>query len=230
MISHKYKVIFIHIPKCAGTSIESALGHFEGESYLKAQDHRTVRELEPMSIYSYLSKENLKQIHRKRKFLNMEQANPNNLLTVSQRQWNEYYKFTVIRNPWARIESGYRGFMRNKERLDKRGISRNLTFQAFCENFIPNDNLTTPQTFWLKNYKGKIELDKIIKFHQLNNGMMELYHDKGLPLDNLPNMLNYKKDDYRRQYNSVSYDIVNENYKEEIDLFDFNFDDEASGV
>lgn len=59
---------------------------------------------------------------------------------------------------------------------------------------------------------------------------MELYHDKGLPLDNLPNMLNYKKDDYRRQFNSVSYDIVNENYKEEIDLFDFNFDDEASGV
>ena len=30
MVSHKHKCIFIHIPKCAGTSIEEALGHFDG--------------------------------------------------------------------------------------------------------------------------------------------------------------------------------------------------------
>ena len=42
MISHKhkYKCIFIHIPKCAGTSIEKALGHFELYNGRGRQDHR----------------------------------------------------------------------------------------------------------------------------------------------------------------------------------------------
>ena len=29
MISNDYRCIFIHIPKCAGTSIEDALGHLD---------------------------------------------------------------------------------------------------------------------------------------------------------------------------------------------------------
>ena len=46
MISHKYKFIHIHIPKCAGTTIEKALGHFDGHKGRNGQDHRTIRMLE----------------------------------------------------------------------------------------------------------------------------------------------------------------------------------------
>lgn len=45
MINHKYKCIFIHIPKCAGTSIESALGHYEDKR--GSQDHRTITDIQP---------------------------------------------------------------------------------------------------------------------------------------------------------------------------------------
>ena len=33
MISHKHKFIFVHIPKCAGTSIECALFRYATEYY-----------------------------------------------------------------------------------------------------------------------------------------------------------------------------------------------------
>ena len=46
MISHNYKFIHIHIPKCAGTSIEKAFGHFDAHTGKNAQDHRTLRMIE----------------------------------------------------------------------------------------------------------------------------------------------------------------------------------------
>ena len=64
MISHKHTFIFIHIPKCAGTSIESAFGHFDGFSGRGGQDHRSFRMIEKpiVSLNSLSSVENIKEI------------------------------------------------------------------------------------------------------------------------------------------------------------------------
>ncbi len=47
MISHIHKCIFIHIPRTAGTSIESALGHLDNYKGGRGrQDHRPIRMIE----------------------------------------------------------------------------------------------------------------------------------------------------------------------------------------
>jgi len=47
MISHKHKCIFIHIPKCAGTSVEYALGHYDRpKEQRKNQDHRFITDIQ----------------------------------------------------------------------------------------------------------------------------------------------------------------------------------------
>lgn len=68
MISHKYKCIFIHIPKCVGTSIEQALGHFDEYSGRDRQDHRTIRMIEnPVPLTQLItSKETLFSIWKER--------------------------------------------------------------------------------------------------------------------------------------------------------------------
>ena len=50
MISHDYRCIFIHIPKCAGTSIEDALGHLDNHPGRGGQDHRSIRIIEPIHL------------------------------------------------------------------------------------------------------------------------------------------------------------------------------------
>ena len=66
MISHKYKFIHIHIPKCAGTS-EKAFGHLNNRVGRNGQDHRTLRMIEQpwLSINSISSISNLKNLFRR---------------------------------------------------------------------------------------------------------------------------------------------------------------------
>ena len=66
-ISHKHKLIFVHNPKCAGTSI---INYFDMEDW---GHHNASKSKEKYSKY-----------------------------------WDEYKKFTVIRNPWDRFYSNYR--------------------------------------------------------------------------------------------------------------------------
>jgi len=73
LISHKYKFIFIHIQKTAGSSISSALNPFCEESYDSIQHWSAVR--------------------LKEKF--------------GDDIWNEYFKFSFVRNPYDRLFSWY---------------------------------------------------------------------------------------------------------------------------
>ena len=92
MISHKYKCIFIHIPKCAGTSIEQALGHFDEYSGRGRQDHRTIRMIEnpapPIQVIS--SKENIIQyLKGKKRIFYDKTPNPKNKLSVTRQQYQK---------------------------------------------------------------------------------------------------------------------------------------------
>ena len=97
MISHKYQCIFIHIPKCAGTSIETALGHFDNHVGRGGQDHRSIRMIEQpfINLDIFASKENIHEFVNRMRHKYRKAFNPLNKLTVTKKQYESYYKFTV---------------------------------------------------------------------------------------------------------------------------------------
>lgn len=72
MITHDHEIIFVHIPKCAGRSINDVFN--------QRFDHFTAR---------YYAKE-------------------------YPAQWNNYTKFTIVRNPFARLVSTYTYIQRHR--------------------------------------------------------------------------------------------------------------------
>ena len=91
MISHKYKCIFIHIPKCAGSSIETFFG---------VKPFRTDKP-DYKNLTGWCPKRKIHLQHATARQLQ-------ELELVTEEEFKNYFKFTFVRNPWARAYSGYK--------------------------------------------------------------------------------------------------------------------------
>lgn len=224
MISHKYKCIFIHIPKCAGTSIESALGHLDGHTGRGGQDHRTIRMIEQPVINPniFSNKENIIEVLRRIKYKTKPVLNPNNKLTVTNDQFREYFKFTIVRNPWARAFSWYKNVMRDEIHKRNLNIEEEISFNRFLQKFV-GKGMLRPQTFWLKSFDGKIHLDFVGKFESLQEDFGKVCEILSISQIELPHKIKGSSDDYQYYYDKESMDLISKFYEVEIDLFGYSF-------
>ncbi len=230
MISHTHRCIFIHIPKCAGTSIENALGHFDGHEGRGGQDHRGIRMLEqpfPTPL-AFTGKENIEESLRRIKFPYKSNPNPRNKYTVNKAQYDSYYKFTIVRNPWARAYSWYKNVLRDEIHQQRLGINmQEIDLIEFFRRFVGRGMLR-PQTYWLKNFKGEIPMDYVGRFEHLAADFEEVCRRMGKEPIILPHKIKGSTGGYREKFDDASIDLIAKFYQEEIELFGYTFEGEAS--
>lgn len=215
MISHKYKCIFVHIPKCAGTSVNKLLS--ENTIF----DYRTPNY---DFLYGWCPKRKL--------FL--QHATVQELLEldlISTKIWNEYYKFTIIRNPWDRLISSYNW------------IKNNLSIRGKINDFLTMDNqfsrieLLNALDYRADHLKSQSEfvffedydLDDIFEFDKLQN----------IPFNKILNnnelvIKHFKKSNtnkhYSQYFTNTQKERVKQKYKDDILNFSFEFNDKRSGI
>ena len=221
MISHEFKCIFIHIPKTAGTSIEKKLGLFpEHGSKRGMQDHRTIAEIEPVTIKQALT-------HTHSRNIGWIWPNIKNRIRrgaeITPKQFSEYYKFTLVRNPWARAYSWYKNVMRDPHHQEALHVPPNCTFKEFVTRHLTGHIMRT-QTSWLKDSNGKLAMDFIGRFENLEHDFSEISQRLGFEDSDLPKVMMGDGSDYITQYDEQSAKIIAKRYAEEIALFDYNLD------
>lgn len=214
MIDHKNKVIFIHIPKCAGSSVEYFFG-------IKPFDWQ---------IPNY---KNLTGWCEKRK-IHLHHATPKELLEtelIDEQTWHSYKKFTIVRNPWGRAYSDFVWLNRFnfincsfEDFLLKKGkLSKILTDQS--HKSYRGDHLY-PQVDFLK-IEGKIVIDNILRFENLKVEFEGFLKSNGISQQHLPHDKKSKKHfkHYSHFYNVDEIELVGEIYKDDIEFLDYKFED-----
>ena len=175
MIIDKYKAIFIHIPKNAGTSIEE---YFGNESVrIQPSKHADIHEIKSRFKNSY----------------------------------NNYKKFTIIRNPYDKMVSWY--FYLKKNLGNYNVIEFNDWIKDPSKFWHAND----PISFLKPQYDWIDDTVEIIKFENLNKEINSFFNKKiNLPVTNKSNHNNYLE-----YYNKQSLDIIYDKYKK--DFIKFNY-------
>jgi len=202
MISHKHKYIFVHIPKCAGSSMEKCLLEHEG-----------IKVVFPTPFRAALS--TLPQKVKEEYLLDTDSKQHNKLDTYDQDKQEQYFCFTFVRNPWSWAVSDY---LYHKVRRDNVP-----TFDVWIQNLAKQSLYLyhmDPQVSYINNninYIGRVEhIDTDWK--HVTNSLFGC--DIKLPKENKC----WKQYDYKKFYCPITRNVVANIYKDDIMRFGYTFE------
>ena len=200
------KLLFVHIPKTAGTSISKILNDNNLDNWSRGYP----RHHDP---YFYLNYNN--QIDDK-VFSFSVVRNPYTRTYSSYKQLNKARKTDI-------------SFMQYLNNILEKNISNNTSFlhspESFYvsgkENEIPDNTslIHLPQSFYVIGQEDKIQVTKLYKFENLK----ELENDLNCNIE-FYNVGDYTKDMYNQEYSSTAIEIVKQMYDSDFVNFGYTTD------
>lgn len=151
----------------------------------------------------------------------------------SPNEFHDYFKFTIVRNPWDRLVSAYHflkegGFNETDKKWFKDNLEQYANFEEFVLKWVNKNNINTythfiPQYYYLM-LNGKVLVDKIYNFEKLEEAIFDINNKLStkIKLSHNNKTLN-RNNKYRTYYNSKTKQIVESVYKLDIEIFNYKF-------
>ena len=231
MICKDFNCVFVHIPKTAGRSVEM---FFMNKLGLDRENDSDRAQL--------LITHNTDPAKGTEKLSHLSAAEYVQCGYVPQQEFSDLYKFSFVRNPWARLVSEYR----------YRNFLSHKSFKDFVINKLPvpgwDDKYRhiMPQTQMLYDNNGKLLVDFVGKFEHLAKDFEKVCQHLGFDDSSLShvNSSDKKSRELRRKfrnfihrnkesnlrryvdfYDTQTREFVGELYRKDIDNFGYEFDD-----
>ncbi|MGX9418670.1 sulfotransferase family 2 domain-containing protein [Vibrio sp. WJH972] len=164
-------------------------------------------------------------------------------VVFSKQEFDDYFKFTFVRNPWDRLFSAY-NFLKNEGMNDSDrdwaldNISEYSCFNDFVKGWLTDSNIYSSIHF-IPQYKflclpnsDEINVDFLGFFENIQGDFdviadqLKLNHKPLLKHENKTKSSSQKVD-YRDFYTDETRKIVAEVYKKDIEIFGYNFDNSS---
>jgi hypothetical protein len=150
-------------------------------------------------------------------------------------EFDRYFKFTIVRNPWDRLVSAY-VFLKNggahekDKKWSENHLSKYQNFKVFVEEGLHRKDILAyphfrPQVKFLLGQQGKMQIDFIGHLENIQEDFSYITEKIGLNRDLFHiNKTKSKRRDYRSYYTGELIEIVAKIYKSDIDAFNYDFD------
>jgi hypothetical protein len=158
------------------------------------------------------------------------------LVKIKPEKFNDYFKFTFVRNPWDRTYSVYHNRPK-KGILSDSFFGKNLV--SFEEYIIGHNRIYEqrgnwegfrfigPQLPWIK-INNSVVIDYIAKFEDYQNELNKIVKTRIHPEKQIVHLNYSNHKHYSSYYNSKLVDIVANWCKEDIEYFSYKFEDKKS--
>lgn len=191
---------FIHIPKCAGTTIETLFEQLKFDTFLTPKDYRAVR-----------------------KYIKLPPTHFDISLIETMFKLDAIYSFAMVRNPYDRMLSEYK-WAKTKAKYAQ--FFQKMSFEEFCVHCFKeysndsrsfNNHITPQHQFVSKN------VNKVFKLENgLEEAIEEVFKDIGIQLNKKITLkkLNATTDEVI-QVNQKTKDAIYEFYEEDFKIFGY---------
>ena len=195
MISIENKFIFTHIGRTGGGSIEAALVNYGS-----------------------------KKPHTHPYYLNASQhwTSIEERIALGEEMWKQCFKFTIVRNPWDRVLSQYKGHVVK----EVPGLSfEQYLHRSFIEKISHDDfRFISPCMDWITDEKDNILVDYIGKFENLQEEFNTICNKLNIPITPLSHVnKDPSKEPYQKYYNSETKKLIEDAFSKDIKQFNYKF-------
>lgn len=188
MISHEHRCIFIHVPKTAGESIETM---FSGAPL------NTGRDPYEGTWDKHLSVTQIKELY--------------------PREYQKYFKFSIVRNPWDRFISMvlYRrrrwGFTEDISQQIRKDLTLPYFHRKSASNMLCHD--------------GSLAVDFVVRFERLQDDMKVVWGTLGLPNQTIPHLnVSAGRAPYWDYFDNYSREFIRHSQRRDIELFGYDYE------
>lgn len=205
LLSHQYNFIFIHIYKVAGTSVKSVLNKYTLPPYesVITKDLQKVGRLPCGTNY---------RGHIKAREVRSQ---------LGDETFERFFKFAFVRNPWDWQVSLYE-FMLQRESHWQHDVIKNMAgFEDYIEWRVSTQKVL--QKKFISDKQGNIIVDFVGRYENLQADFQKVCAKLGIAEELLPHLNQSDRRDYRDYYNKRTKHLISEHFREDIELFGYDF-------
>jgi hypothetical protein len=201
MISLQKRFLFVHIPKTAGNSIQTALRDYSEDQLVALRKEQDGIERFGLRNPNYkLKKHSTLAEYRD---------------ALGHNQFRDLYKFTCVRNPWDRMVSYYFTPTQTPESWDRKKFKKLIT-------------KALPVSHYLRLDPGEEDpfrnVDCIVRFEDLNNDFRTVCRRLDIPATTLPEYNRSTREHYSNYYDDELRELVRTRFSAEIERFGYIFE------
>lgn len=203
LVNSKYKFIFFHLFRCGGNSARRVFDELEGNMEIEG-GHANARDI----------KEVMYEVDRKEDFDN-------------------YFKFTIVRNPFDWLVSTYSYVLHRPNRFHD--AIQGFNFTQFVQYYVDvmmkekmrvGGNKCSTILQFVSDANGELLTDYIGKFEEMNASIKIIQERAGLPIKEIPivNIGQHRhKRDYKTYYTAEAVKLVEKHFQQDLEHFKYKY-------
>lgn len=214
IISHGRRYIFVHIPKTGGTSLALALEAkamkddiLIGDTPKAQRRRKRVKDLQTSG-----------RLWKHSKLVDIYGA-------VDQTQIEQYFVFTLVRNPWDRMVSYYHWLRGQGFDHPAVHMAKALDFSGFLNDAGTRASLSGDNAARYVSDRGGVDRCNLyLRLEHLNADMAQLEDGIGVQFPVPPHENKSARGAYQGYYSDTDQALVGELFAEDVERFGYHFD------